>query len=255
MRIKKTTIFICIIVHSFHIFSQNKNEIDADCEIQSYFKNYEKFNIDTLLNKKFNSFEIDTIFLKDCLSNMLQRERDGCILEKVFDIRITFPENGYMAGNEYSVYLFSNKNNDKILGLINYNFRRKKINSNFDFEYLKNYIKKHNIFYNTQFEIKDFINQITDTHYCGNCSSTFYIPPKYLNLEFDKKENVSEFRKWIKSFNIELQTNGVEALEYISKNKNYKLSESDKKIIENIKARNSTVIYCAGDVILYRRVF
>lgn len=36
---------------------------------------------------------------------------------------------------------------------------------------------------------------------------------------------------------------------------NYKLSESDKKIIENIKARNSTVIYCAGDVILYRRVF
>lgn len=252
---KKTIIFLCIILHSFQLFSQNKNEIDADYEIQSYFKNYESFNIDTLMNKKFNSFEIDTVFLNDCLSIALQRERDNCLSERIYDVKILFAEKGYMRIKLYKTHIFSNKNDGKIVGLINYNSHREKTNFYFDFEYLKNYIKKHNVFYNTKFGIKDFINQVTDTHYCGNCSSTFYIPPRYLDLEFDKQENVSEFRNWIKSFNIELQTNGVEALEYIEKSKNYKLTEFDKKIINNIKTRNSTVIYCSGDVVLYWKVF
>ena len=65
---------------------------------------------------------------------------------------------------------------------------------------------------------------------CG-FAPVVYDVPRYDDLRFDKKRNINKFRDWVKSFNIELQTYGVEALEYLEKNKGLKLTELDKKLI------------------------
>jgi hypothetical protein len=53
-----------------------------------------------------------------------------------------------------------------------------------------------------------------------------------------------------------LQTYGVEALEYLQNKKGIKLSELDKKLLLNIKNRNSILNTCSGCLIgIYEKAF
>lgn len=117
----------------------------------------------------------------------------------------------------------------------------------------------HNEFYQSKLTITDFVNQSLEDHIYGyvcGFAPISYDVPRYNDLLFNKEKNISEFRNWIKSFNIELQTYGVEALQYLQNKKGIKLSELDKKLILNIKNRNSILNTCSGCLIgIYKKAF
>ncbi|GGE00004.1 hypothetical protein [Planktosalinus lacus] len=238
-------LIICLyLLISFNSFSQNREEIQADFEMQGYFKDYWKFDLDSLEKREFKYVrDINSIFG----GFRFERDRDNGITELIYSIQIDYPVGKWMEYKEYQVHVFSK--NDTIIGLINYDPFREKTNFYFDFEVLKKQIDFHNTYYKTNFTISDFVDQILDDriygYVCGY-APVVYDVPRYNELLFDDKKNISEFRHWIKSFNPELQTYGVDALEYLEKNKKVKLTESDKKIIRTIKKRNSTLNTCSG---------
>lgn len=107
--------------------------------------------------------------------------------------------------------------------------------------------------------IEDFVNQVLADHIygyvCGEVPVVYDVP-KYDDLKFDKKKNISKFRNWIKSLNPELETYGVETLGYLQNNKGIELTELDKKWVSNIKKRNLTSNTCSGCLIgIYEKVF
>ena len=73
MRILIIYIFLTF---SFQSFSQNKAEIEADYEIQGFFKNYENFSIDLLKNQKFELVKEDDRGFGELL---FERKRDNGI--------------------------------------------------------------------------------------------------------------------------------------------------------------------------------
>lgn len=251
MRILTIYIFL---IFSFQSFSQNKAEIDADYEMQGYFKNYSEFNLDSLKQKEFKHIKGIDSRLTDY---RFERQRDAGINESIYNIAIEFAEDKWMKYKEYKVHVFSK--NDTIFGIINYDPYREKTNHFFDFEKLKSYLDYHNEFYESELKIKDFINQVLAEHIYGyvcGFAPVVYDVPRYDDLRFDKKRNINKFRDWVKSFNPELQTYGVEALEYLEKNKGLKLTELDKKLISNIKQRNSALNTCSGCLIgIYEKAF
>jgi len=247
----KKIIVYFLLLNSFSLFSQNRNEIEADYEIQGYFKNFIEFNLDTLKSKKFNYIrKVDSSFG----GLLIKRQRDFNITESIYNIAIHFPEGKWMKYKEYKVHIFSE--NDSIFGLINFDPYREKTNYYFDFDKLNEYLKCHNIYYESELKISDFINQILDDNtygYICGYAPIVYDVPRYNDFLFDDTSNIVEFKKWIKSFNLELQTYGVDALKYLEKRKKYRLTEMDKKIIENIKVRNSELKSCDGCIIHYKK--
>ena len=246
-------IFI-LLLFSHSSFSQNEIELKADYEMQGYFKDYSKFNIDSLKREKFKIIkQIDprrTGF-------RFERQIDSVVTEAIYDISIEYVEGEWMKYKEYKVHLFSR--NDSIFGLINYDTFREKSNYYFDFEKLQNFLDYHNEFYQSNFTGKDFINQVLAEHIYGyvcGIAPVFYEVPRYDDLKFDKKRNISKFRDWLKSFSPELQTYGVDALNYLEKNKGIQLTPLDKKLILSIKTRNSILNTCSGCLIgLYEKAF
>ncbi|MGS2727870.1 hypothetical protein ACU8DI_14770 [Psychroserpens sp. BH13MA-6] len=248
MRILTVYIFL---IFSFQSFSQNKAEIEADYEMQGYFKNYENFSIDSLKNQGFQFIKEDDRGFGELL---FERKRDNGISEKIYRVLINYVSDRYTKYKEYKVHSFSK--NDSIIGLINYDKYREKTNYYFDFEKLKNYLEYHNEFYKSELTTSDFVNQVLADHvygyYCGFAPVSYDVP-RYNDLIFDDKRNISEFRNWLKSFNPELQTYGIDAIEYLEKNKGLKLTELDKKLISNIKKRNSILNTCSGCLGIYEK--
>lgn len=245
-------IIYIILLFSLQSFSQNRAEIEADYEIQGYFKNYENFNVDSLKNQKFKFVKEDDRGFGKLL---FERKRDNGVSEKIYQVLINYIHGRYTKYKEYKVHTFSK--NDSIFGLINYDPYREKANYYFDFGKLQNYLEYHNEFYQTKFTTTNFVNQVLDDHIYGyvcGFAPVVYDVPRYNNLMFDKKKNISEFRNWIKSFNPELQTYGIDALEYLEKNKRIKLTELDRKLISNIKNRNSILNTCSGCLGVYKKV-
>ena len=120
-------------------------------------------------------------------------------------------------------------------------------------------MNNHNNFYQTNLTREDFINQILSYniygYFCGYAPVSYKIP-RVNELKFNKKRNAKKFREWLKSFNPELQTYGVDALEYLDKHTSFKLTELDKKIIQHIKKRNSILSVCSGcEIGIYEKAY
>ncbi|NHN24717.1 hypothetical protein FIA58_003425 [Flavobacterium jejuense] len=235
-------------------FSQSKNEIEADFEMQTYFKNYSEFNLDSLKKKKFKAVkEIESLRT----DFEFERVLDGGIKESIYNIVINFVDEHSFKDKEYKVHIF--KKNNSIFGLINYDAHRKKKNQYFEEEKLDDYLQFHNIFYQTNFNTTDFVSQVLEnliySYYCGY-GATITKVPEYNNLKFNKKKNRKTFTNWLKSFNPELQTYGLDALLYLEKNKGIQVTELEKKLIANIKNRNSVLNTCSGcEMGIYEKVF
>lgn len=240
-------------MQSLFLLSQNNVEIEVDYEMQGYFKDFQEFNLDTLKNKKFKyirrvnstngGFEFD-------------RMLDNGLKESIYTVVIDYPLEREMKYKEYKVYVFLK--NDLIIGLINYDTYRKKTNSYFDYEKLYAHVELHNKFYETKLENSDFVDQLVKMEIYGySCgyATVSNAALEYKDLYFDNITNAKYFRNWLTSFNPELQSYGVDALEYLEEKYKLQLSPLEKKIIKHIKARNSILLACGGCVSFPRKIY
>ncbi|QHI38387.1 hypothetical protein IMCC3317_37790 [Kordia antarctica] len=235
------------------LFSQNKEEIEADYELQGYFKNYQEFNIDSLKAKKFKH-----IVYIDLQGNgfIFERKLENNLKQTVYTILVNFPYGKYQRHKEYKVHMFSK--NDSIIGLISYHAKTGSVNSYFDYKKLYAHIELHNELYETKFGVSDFIDQFktmkTYGFHCG-FSPIMNGALQHDDFYFDNIRNAKHFRKWLKSFNPELQAFGIKALEHLEEKEKLPLSPLEKKLIKHIKTRNSTLLICGGCVSFPRRLY
>lgn len=250
---KKIVLYL-FLFQSMILFSQNSEEIEADYEMQGYFKNYQEFNLDTLKKKKFKHIlGINTIRGGFEFDRML----DYNLKHSIYTIIVDFPlENKNYRYIEYKVHVFSK--NDVIIGLINYNTFRKKTNSYFDYEKMLVHMDSHNDFYETELEISDFVSQLEKLEiygYACGLMADLGKPLEHNEIYFSDIRNAEIFRTWLKSFSPELQSFGVDALEFLEENEKLPLSPHEKKIIQHIKLRNSVLYACGGCIVSPRKIY
>lgn len=226
------------IINLNSIAQNNKIEIEADYEIQGYFKNFSDFNIDSLLIKKFTYItKINEFHTKE----ILLRNIDFGLTENIYNVTILYSEKEPgLKTKSYKVNVY--KENDSIIGLINYEPYRNKVNFYFDFEKLAKVIDAHNSFYNVKYDFSDFINEsIIDqkSDYIINQNREIEILDS--KLIYYKSDSIFRkvYSKWLKSFNIDFQNYGAKSLEYLSEKKKVKLTVEEKRLIKHIKERNS----------------
>lgn len=253
MRIRNLFVIVFIIYFTTS-FSQVSKSSKVDAEMQQYFINYSKFNLDSL---KQTEFRIIRKINQRQTYKVVERKRDFNVRESIFEIEVEYVNNKITLHKEYRVHVFSKSG--VIFGLINYDVYQDKVKEYFDFTEFSNYLDSHNNFYQSKVTAKGFVDQVLAEHVYGficGFAPAIYEVPRYNNVLFDKKRNINKFRNWVKSFNPELQTYGVMALEYLEKNKGITLTELDKKIISNIKKRNSILNTCSGCTFgIYEKVF
>tara|TARA_R100000322_G_C5374946_1_gene174544 strand:- start:5 stop:754 length:750 start_codon:yes stop_codon:yes gene_type:complete len=229
---------LLFIIHLNSVAQDNGIEIEADYEIQGYFKNFTDFDIDSLLMKKFTHItKVNEFHTKE----MLQRNIDFGLTENIYNVNILYSEKEpRLKTKSYKVNVY--KENDSIIGLINYEPYRNKVNFYFDFEKLAKVIDKHNSFYNVKSDYSDFINESminTKFDYVINENNEIEILDSKL-VYFKSDVNFKQvYSKWLKSYNIDFQNYGVKSLEYLSEKKKIELTVEEKKLIKYINKRNS----------------
>ena len=242
----KMIVTCIILLQSLLLCSQNQEGIEADYELQGYFKNYQEFNLDSLEKKKFKF--IHTI---NPTRGGFEFERtlDNNLKQSIYTITVDHPLGKYSRYKEYKVHVFSKQ--DVIICLISYEARTGNVNSYYDDKKLSTHIELHNELYETKFEISDFIDQLKEMKTYG--FSCGYAPVmnealQHDDIYLDSVRNGKHFRKWLKSFNPELQAFGIKALERLEEKEKLPLSPLEKKLIKHIKARNSIMLICGGCV-------
>ncbi len=233
-------------LQSLLLCSQSQEGIDADYELQGYFKNYQEFDLDFLEKKKFKY--IRTI---NPTRGGFEFERmlDNNLKQSIYTIIVDHPLGRYSRYKEYKVHVFSKQ--DAIICLISYEAGTGNINSYFDYEKLSTHIELHNKLYETNFRISDFVDQLKERKTYG--FSCGYSPVanealQHGGIYLDNIRNATYFRKWLKSFNPELQAFGIHALERLEEKEKLPLSPLEEKLIKHIKTRNSTILICGGCV-------
>lgn len=251
---KVRIILLILLLNTVTSTYSQKKYAEADREMQKYFNAFETFNLDSLLTLNFEHLSVDTT---EATSFLYSRDRDFQITESIYHIEINYDIKPHTYYMEYDVSVFSK--NGKNIGLINYSRNSDTSLYYFDPLILNGIIEHHNLFYASNSSITDFINSvIEDVKYGYDCGYTVidYGVPVYAGFMFNDRNNVELFRKWLKSYNIEFQTYGVDALEYLAKYKKVKLNSEDKRIIKYIKSRNSLLNTCSGCLSgIYRKIF
>lgn len=234
------------------IYSQN-NEIEAEYEIQGYFKNFKNFDVENLKTIKFNYIwnQIKVI------NKIYERENDFEVFETKYNLDVNYVRDKTVCSLRYEIIIL--KINESIIGLVCYENVRKKTNYYFDYNIILKLISEHNTFYETQSNLTDFVDGLIETNsygYACGFAPVFQKTPSYEGLKYSDRKNSDEFRKLLKSYNIEKQNYGLDALEFLEKGGKIKLNENDKKIINHIKKRNSLINTCSGcNFGLYKKRF
>ncbi|AZQ44193.1 hypothetical protein [Nonlabens ponticola] len=252
----RTLNFFILLLIPLLSFSQSQAEMNAVAEIQNYFKEYQNFDLDTLKLIDFKT--IREVNPKYSFGGFLYaRDIDYGLTESVYEVNINYPDNKQIKNKSYNVHTF--KKNNIIVGLISFDTYRKDTEFYFEETTFDEYLSNHNVFYQTNLKKEDFISQVLSYHiygyFCGYAPISYKIP-RYNDFKFDKKRNAKKFREWLKSFNPELQTYGVDALEYLDENTSFELSKLDEILIKHIKKRNSILSTCSGcEIGIYERVY
>jgi|SRR5690606_4868654 len=231
-------ILLLLTIHTNSIAQNNAIEIEADYEIQGYFKNYADFNIDSLLIKEWTHITMVSDFHT---KEILQRDIDFGLTEIIYNVNIIYSENEPgLKVKPYKVNVY--KENDSIIGLINYEPHRNKVNFYFNFEKLAKVIDKHNSFYNVKSDYSDFIKESTiDRKFDYVIKENNEIEILDSKLIYYKSDVIFKqvYSKWLKSYNIDLQNYGAKSLEYLSEKEKIELTDEEKKLIKHINKRNS----------------
>lgn len=249
------TLFI-IIGLSIFPFAFSQRSIDQ--KLQNYLADYKKFNFqvlsDSMSQYSKNSYNIN-----------ITRDLDFGIKETLLLITLNYPiQDGSMKYSSNMLHILSK--DSIIIGIICQQVYRDKTNSYWNEKEITDYINKHNSMYQTQTSNSDLINDLTkDEVYGYSCGLVPVMGGIRENdgLIFGDLKNIDIFRKWLKSYNPELQTYGADAITDIYKTPKFpitaeqnELEQQDKNLVKHIKERNSIVNTCSGCFVgIYKRVF
>jgi len=244
-------LLILFFLFGIQIYSQE----NAFIELDTYLSDYKNFDFKKFKNHEFENltFEVNTIEG----DSVAQREIDWKITETIYALEVSYRQDNSFKYKFLALRTFAQ--NGDIFLIIYHNDMFDGEDSNPKYfgrdEKINSILKAHNDFYKSNLTVKEMINQISEDelYSCDENNSSEKIP-SHNGYEFIKS-NIDEFRNWTQSFNPELQTSGIHALEYLQKKNNVKLIEQDKKIIKHIKTRNSLLNSCSGCLIIYRKAF
>ncbi len=113
---------------------------------------------------------------------------------------------------------------------------------------LENLVSQHNSFFSTNYEIDEFISELSEEYYYSlGCGETGSERPKEADkmLKWTKIENINKLTKWLCSPNYELQAYAIDGLTRIEEAGN-SLPDHVLTLIEHLRTRNSVVINCSG---------
>lgn len=230
----------------------------ADVEFQNYISNYENFNFDSLLTKKFDNIVKLEKRRYPVSKSLGKREIDFNSHQSKFEYYFPFVGDHVYQCRKYILHVFENSTN--IIGIICidvYSTKPDSIKSYFNETELNKYIANHDSIYCTKTTKSDFIMEFSKDElygYCSGNSPVNIIGPREITGggfgEYPKL--IDKFREWLRSYNIELQTLAIDALKviyeapYLGFNPESvkKEKENDLKIIKHIKERNVKVWKC-----------
>lgn len=236
------------------IYPQDK----ADVEFQNYISNYENFNFDSLLAKKFDNLVKVEGMTNRRSKSWGKREIDSNFSQSKFEFYFPHAEENEFMWRKYILHLFENSTN--IIGIVCidvYSTKPDSIKSYFNESELNKYIAKHDSIYCTKTTKSDFIMDFSKNELYGYCSGNSPVniigPREITGGGFGEYPRlIDKFREWLRSYNVELQTLAIDALELIyeapylgfNTESAKKEKENDLKIIKYIKQRNVKVWKC-----------
>lgn len=262
---RKLYLFFFLLSSLFCYSQQNVDE-----ELQLYLSDYKNFNFEELKNKHFK-FAIDTVkfdvpqFYHNLYSKIVTRDLDFGVEESIYIVRISYLENdGAIRRSPNELHVLSK--DTTIIGIICLDKSQDIITSYYDEFEIQQYITKHDSLYQTTTQVGNLINDLTEKwvygYSCGIAPVMGDVHEKY-GLKFDDIKNIEVFRRWLRSYNPELQAYGVDAISHIYKQpkftigkKQEELEKNDKNLVKHIKARSSIINTCSGCFTgIYQRVF
>lgn len=238
-------------------FLTTYSQDEVDVEFQNYISNFESFNYDSLLVKKFdNLLKLEGMSIRRP-RNWGKREIDFNFRHSKFEYYFSYAEKNEIKWRKYILHLFENSTNTiGIICIDVFSTKPDSIKSYFIETELDKYIAKHDSLYCTKTTKSDFIMEFSKeklyNEYSNNSSVVNFIGPdeivgggigEYPSL-------VVKHRQWLRSYNLEHQAHAVDALELIYKTPYYigfdrerakKEKENDLNIIKYIKERNAKV--------------
>ena len=246
---------IIIFTISIQSFSQEK----AFEELDSYLSDYRQFDFEQFIRHDFENFEIEDNHFNG--GYLTTRERDWKITESIYHFEINYWIEKSSRYRFLNLHTFSQNGEIFLVIYHNDSFSERVLEPKYfgRIEKLKSVLNAHNNFYHSDFSIEDMISQLSEGevygYACGDAPIIEKIP-SIKGYKFNQKSNLEIFRNWLQSFNLEMQTYGVDAIGYLVRNKGLKLSIEDQKIINHIKERNSILNTCSGCLEgLYKKAF
>lgn len=225
------------------------------------------FDYSLLANTKFTDSIPDLpIDLLNCYYKLVIRNLDFGIEESIFRNRTEY-ENRAIINEKYKmtdIHILSR--NDTIIAIIGQMpYHRKKYY--IADQQIHEFIDQHNSFYDTNTKLEDLVEDILRSDSYGySCDMAPVIGGGLTHdgLYFKDIKNKDIFRSWLRSYNVELQSYGVDAMNYLYNHQpNFIITKLDEKtkihdeiLINHIKKRNSIIRTCDGCFGgIYRRVF
>lgn len=262
---RKLFLFLSLLSSVFCYSQQN-----VDDELQFYLSDYKSFKFEDLKNKHFR-FSIDTLKYKlpasyhNFFNKLVTRDLDFGVEETIYFVRFYYLESdGAIRHSSNELHVLSK--DAATIGIICLNKSQNVVTSYFDESEIQQYIANHDSLYHTTTQVEDLVNDLTANwvygYSCGIAPVMGDVHEKF-GFKFNDMRNIEVFRSWLRSYNPELQTYGVDAISHIYKKpkftigeKQEELEKNDKSMVKHIKARSSIVNTCFGCFTgIYQRVF
>lgn len=233
---------ILIILFLPFLMSSQVKESDVDYEIQGIFKNFEQFKFQNFKDKK----NLKLSFLNESnAEKIIERKFDLNYTQEIYKAQFYYGgENRALSFIFYEISLI--KRNDTIIGLVNIDKSRKKVNYYLNYPKIQDLVNEHNKFYNAKTKIEDLIIALSDRHDYGYC----YLKDsdvKFLLSTMSSSKNIKKIeliKELIKSYSPEERFFGVYLLMYLKEKKRKTLNYEEKKIIKNIIEENLLIESC-----------
>ncbi|MDU1889211.1 MAG: hypothetical protein E6767_00855 [Dysgonomonas sp.] len=262
---------ISIIIISLFVSILSVAQNDLDIEFQEYISDYQNFDIKKLSKKEFEHslarFSIQNLpsYRRDTSFLIVNRKLDFDVHESIYRVVLNYvAADSSLRQNNYRLHVL--KLEDQIIGIICNSNYPKKIDTYFDEDKINWYIKQHDLFYQVITDIDVLISDLLQNkvygYKCGIVPIEKEVPEQY-GYKLNEVKNIPVFREWIRSYNPELQTYGVDALSTIYNKAGSEIVQQQKraveydlKLIDYVKKRNSIINTCSGSIHgIYKSVF